>query len=213
MRLPCIGSAMLLTNAFGEQISTYCILDSDYYPREIIEKRYEQAKERNVRLHIWNKKEIENYLIVPSVIERIVKTKNKPPLSISIEAKLDEITEELKNETIDCFSQEIYNHDRSEGIATANKKAREFVRNHWSSVSKRLCLVSGKKVISKLSSWMKAEINVSFSVNTLLYEIKRHELDQEIICIEFYLSSISEAFMVSTLFRSWKNVRSPIFER
>jgi len=176
-----IGSAMLLTNAFGEQISTYCILDSDYYPREVIEKRYEQAKEKNVRLHIWNKKEIENYLIVPSVIERIVKTKNKPPLSVSIEAKLDEITEELKNETIDCFSQEIYNYDRSEGIATANKKAREFVRNHWSSVSKRLCLVSGKKVISKLSSWMKAEINVSFSVNTLLYEIKRHELDQEIV--------------------------------
>jgi len=33
------------------------------------------------------------------------------------------------------------------------------------------------------------------------------------ICIEFYLSSISEAFMVSTLLRSWKNVKSPIFQR
>ena len=41
-----IGSAMLLTNAFGEQISTYCILDSDYYPGGVVEKRYEDAKEK-----------------------------------------------------------------------------------------------------------------------------------------------------------------------
>lgn len=180
-----IGSAMLLTNAFGEQISTYCILDSDYYPHEVVKKRYDEADEKNVRLHIWNKKEIENYLIITSVIERIVNIKNKNDiiLSISIEDKIDQITDQLKDQTIDCFSQEFYNYDRSKGIASANDKARKFVKDNWSSVTKRLCVVSGKKVISKLSSWMNEEINVSFSASTLLYEIRLHELDQEIISV------------------------------
>lgn len=180
-----IGSAMLLTNAFGEQISTYCLLDTDYYPNEVIQKRYKEAKEKNVILHIWKKKEIENYLIVSSVIERIAKKKSKKKfsLSISIEDKIEAVTDELKDQTIDCLSQEFYNYDRSKGIAPANKKARTFVKAHWSNVPERLNIVSGKKMISKLSSWLNDEINVSFSSSTLLYEIKRHEIDEEVISV------------------------------
>jgi hypothetical protein len=178
-----VGSAMLLTNAFDEQIFTYCIFDSDYYPPDTIQNRYEEAAKKNVNLHIWKKKEIENYLIKSPVIERIIAQNGKygSPSVIEIESKIHEITSTLKNQTIDCFSQEFHSEERSKGIASANKKARKLVEKSWRTTSERLCVVSGKKTISKLSSWATENYGVSFGVNTLLYEIQLHELEQEFI--------------------------------
>jgi energy-coupling factor transporter ATP-binding protein EcfA2 len=180
-----VGSAMLLNNAFDEQISTYCVLDSDYYLESKINKRYEEAAKKNVNLHIWNKKEIENYLINPIVIQRIISKncKNGSPTIADIETAILEITSSLKDQTIDCFSQEYNNEERDKGIASANKKARLLVDNHWGSMSDRLCIVSGKKTISMLSAWATVNYQVSFGINTLLYEIQPNELDHEVVSV------------------------------
>jgi predicted ATPase len=178
-----IGSAMLLTNAFDEQIITYCILDSDYFPPEKIQKRKEEASTKNVVLHIWRRKEIENYLLVPDVIERVIsyRSQTNHPTINDIEAKIDEISESLKNHTIDCFSQEYYNLDRAKGIAAANRKARDLVYSKWTSNPGKSHIISGKKMISELSKWSTDTCGVSFGTNALLHEIKKNELDQEII--------------------------------
>ncbi|MBA4320248.1 MAG: ATP-dependent endonuclease [Flavobacterium sp.] len=178
-----IGSAMLLTNAFDEKIITYCILDADYYPPDTIQNRFEESEKKNVNLHIWSKKEIENYLIKSPVIERIItkNSKNGSPSVIEIERQIEKITSSLKDQTIDCFSQEFHNDDRKKGIASANKKARKLVENSWATISERLSIISGKKTISKLSSWSTKNYGVSFGANTLLYEIQLSELEQEII--------------------------------
>jgi len=164
-----VGSAMLLTNAFGQQIVTYCLLDSDYYPPKIIHDRYKDAADKNVHLHIWKKKEIENYLIQPSVIKRIIDQKENKgsPSVIEIENKINEITANLRDKTVDSFSQEFHIIARSNGIASANKKARKIVDDSWSTITGRVGIVSGKKVISKLASWAKENYGVSFSAYRL----------------------------------------------
>jgi len=178
-----IGSAMLLTNSFNEQISTYCVLDSDYYTPEIIQNRYKEAKERNVNLHIWSKKEIENYLIIPSTIARVIanKSNNGSPSVGEIENIINEITTSLKDQTIDCYSQEFHNSERAKGVASANEKARKLVDSSWASSSDRLNIVSGKRVISRLSSWATEDFGVSFGANTLLHEIQVGELAEEVV--------------------------------
>ncbi len=180
-----IGSAMLLKNAFDEQIITYCVLDSDYYPPEIIEKRNEEALRKNVVLHIWNRKEIENYLVIPNIIQRVIasRSQNSQPTISDIEMKIEEISESLKNETIDCYSQEYHNIERSRGIASANKKARELVNSRWTTNSEKLHVISGKTIISELSKWATESFGVSFSSSALLNEIQRNEIDQEIVAI------------------------------
>jgi hypothetical protein len=119
---------MLLRNAIGEEIMTYCILDADYYTEETKQKRIEEAVSRNVQLHIWSKKEIENYFVVPQAIFRIIAKKRAPniagPTVAEIVAKIEEIALSLKEETKDAIAQEIYNSDKSKGIASANKSAR-----------------------------------------------------------------------------------------
>ena len=54
-----VGSKMFLRNALGEEVIAYCLLDSDYHTREAISARYGDAKRVGVRLHIWQRKEIE----------------------------------------------------------------------------------------------------------------------------------------------------------
>jgi predicted ATPase len=61
-----VGSAMLLQNAGGEAITPFCILDSDYHIEDDIAERYAEAARRLVQLHIWRRKEIENYFDISS---------------------------------------------------------------------------------------------------------------------------------------------------
>lgn len=179
-----IGSAMLLKNAVGDDIITYCILDSDYYPPELKNKRLEEAKNKNVELHIWKKKEIENYLLIPDAIYRVlykrIRKKKELPKVNEIQKKINKIVSSLKNSTIDSFSQEIYNLDRSKGISSANRKARKIVEESWSSFDDRVSIVSGKEVFSKLSGWSQRKYGVSFGAPAILSEINRNEIDSEI---------------------------------
>jgi len=131
-----VGSAMLLSNAFDEQIITYCILDKDYYTPDTIKNRRDEAATKNVNLHIWSRKEIENYLIIPSVIQRIIVEKgaNGSPTIKEIENQIDEITNSLKDQTVDSYSQEFHNNERAKGISSANKKARALVNSGSSDI-------------------------------------------------------------------------------
>jgi hypothetical protein len=55
------------------------------------------------------------------------------------------------------------------------------VDSSWSRTIERLNVVSGKKVISKLSSWTTENYGVSFGVDTLLHAIQANEIEKEII--------------------------------
>ncbi|HWN95195.1 MAG TPA: AAA family ATPase, partial [Methylomirabilota bacterium] len=93
------GSSFFLKNAGGEDILTYCFLDSDYHHDEQIDARYAEAKTHGVELHIWSRKEIENFLIVPSAIQRVIafgcKAQKTPPTIEEVEEEIDRIAESL----------------------------------------------------------------------------------------------------------------------
>ena len=53
----------LFKNIFGEPVKCYVLLDRDYYPQVRIDEITNNLIEKKVRVHVWRKKEIENYLI------------------------------------------------------------------------------------------------------------------------------------------------------
>jgi hypothetical protein len=67
-----VGQSMFARNSLGQRVRVYCILDSDYHVPEELQKRRDDALQRRVDLHIWQRKEIENYFIIPDVIGRII---------------------------------------------------------------------------------------------------------------------------------------------
>jgi hypothetical protein len=188
-----VGSNMFLENAAGEGITTFCILDSDYHTAEEIEARMKDAKDRGVQLHIWKRKEIENYLLVPQAIQRLLArsiVKNKtPPTLEDIIAQLDVIAQNLKDEVLDSLASAIQHRNRGMDAGTANKKARERIEQLWQTADGRLSIISGKSALSALSQWGNHNFGASFSSLRVASELRSDEIDAEVKAV---VSSIEE---------------------
>lgn len=180
-----VGSTMLLRNSVGEAITTYCVLDSDYFSEEEKHQRMEQAIERNVELHIWQRKEIENYLIIPWAIYRLINLRlrdntNGPSIT-EVEDVIDRICGELVDDTCDALAQHYYNQDKASGLAHANRRARQRIEKAWKTREGRLAINSGKEILSRLSAWSQDNYCVSFGPLALAQQIRASELDNEIV--------------------------------
>ena len=180
-----VGSSMLLKNAGGQSIGVYCVLDSDYHTQEERENRMKDAEKAGVHLHVWSKKEIENYCLDPAVIQRTIQSRmskqKKPPSVDDIKKKLEKIIEELKCIVFDALSTEILARDRGLGVGGANKKAREQIEKAWKSLDTKIAIVSGKEVFSRLSKWSQEEYNVSINALLVARNMKLHEIPEEFV--------------------------------
>lgn len=185
-----VGSSLFLRNVGGEEIKAYCLLDSDYHTPAEIQARQQDSQVKNVRLHIWQRKEIENFLVAPSAIQRIIShTCNAPPTVDEIAIKLVEIAESKKSEVYDNFAESFYLEDKAKGLKAANEKARSYLDPIWNGESGRLQRVSGKALLSALSEWSKSLYGVSFGVATILSNLRREDLAKEVVDV---LTSIEE---------------------
>jgi hypothetical protein len=180
-----VGSSMLLKNAVGDEITIYCLFDRDYRSDEEIQERSQDAKKRNVQLHVWKRKEIENYLFVPGAIQRIIdreiRSKTAPPELTGIVDQANMIAEELKDQTVDALADALIHRDKKSGLTVANTRARERVKAAWQSSESRLAIISGKELISRLSAWSQDAFGVSISVAKLAQELKTEEIATEVV--------------------------------
>ncbi len=182
-----VGSSMLLKGSGGEEIAKYCILDSDYHTSDEVGERYRSAAEHCIGLHIWQKKEIENYVIFPATIARYLndkKRKGKNVTVIDVEAILNEICENLKDETHDLISEEYIRRHRPKNAAPeGNRYARGELRAKWTSLSGKLEIVSGKAVLSQISAWAQRNYGVSLNAYVLAKTMLADELDAELVAV------------------------------
>jgi putative AbiEii toxin of type IV toxin-antitoxin system len=171
-------------NAKGEKIASYCLLDRDFFPPEEIHERYAEAQQRGVRLHIWTKKEIENFLLVPEAIARLVASNLSEdgvgPSADRISEKIDELIDAMKVGITNAFAANLLPRDKRGGLPKANKRAREIVAAGWHSREGRWSIASGKAVISALSEWSKAEFGVSFGPSQIARSLLPAEVDPEV---------------------------------
>ena len=139
---------MLLENAGGTQIAKYCIFDSDYHSADEIAARYDKAAEQGIRLHIWRKKEIENYAIGPGAICRYINDHMKKGVKVTLEQisqHLEDLCERLKEDIMDQLSEEYIRRVRPKTAAReGNRYAREWLNARWTSLSGKLGTVGGK---------------------------------------------------------------------
>jgi hypothetical protein len=180
-----IGSSMLLRSAIGQDIRSYCIFDSDYHTPSQIAGRECQAREKEVNLHIWKRKELENYLLVPEAILRAVATVTRgtqPILTADlIGQKLFEFAGDLKDEVMDSFAAEFLVENRAGGPTQANRSAREHMALHWDTIAGRTSLVSGKVLLAKLSVWTQEHYGVTISPMRIARGMCRNEIAEEVV--------------------------------
>jgi energy-coupling factor transporter ATP-binding protein EcfA2 len=183
-----IGSSMfILRNAADQKVVSYCVLDSDYHPPEEIEERYDEARKRGIQLHVWRRKEIENYFLVPETIARLMRQrarrgKDAPSLA-EVKTKLDDIADALKTEVLAGYLGEYLHRYGADKHKKALAAANAVVDEAWAAPETRLARVSGKSVLSQLSEWAQTEFSITLSLRSLLNEVEPEELDAEFVSI------------------------------
>jgi hypothetical protein len=170
--------------SIGRDVRCYCIFDSDFHTPNQIANRLTEAGEKGVSLHVWQRKELENYLLVPEAIFRAVGSRARqiePSLNVeTIRCKLFELAGDLRNDVLDGYANEFLMENRSAGLTPANRMARERVAN-WENHDERLSLASGKIVLARLSSWLQETYGVAISSTRIARVMRRSEIADEII--------------------------------
>jgi predicted ATPase len=174
-----IGSAMLMDSTAGEEIRAYAIFDRDFHTHDQIQERYADAKKRQIELHIWGRKEIENYLIVPEAIHRLMAAAKEPPTLAIIQKLIERIVAKYRHEVTDDVSNEFLMESREGGIQNANRKARAQMKA-WDQDGGPIKLAPGKRILADLSNACKKKFNISFGVMKLARELKPNEIPSEI---------------------------------
>ena len=99
------GTSKLFYDETKGMIQCICLLDSDYYPRDMIKKRCDEASANHLKLHIWKRKEIENYLLEPEVLFRISK-QSQEKYDVFMK-ELEEVADEFRNRVFDQYAEHI----------------------------------------------------------------------------------------------------------
>jgi len=177
-----IRSKLPRVNGEGKPIVTYCFFDSDYHTDEEIDERYAEAVLHKVNLHVWRRKEIENYVLVPETIQRVIEShavKGRLATPKEVEAQLAEFAQALFDDTVDSLADELQRRERRLGVKGARSRAKDRVQDQASTYGLP-AVVSGKALVGDMSRWAKGRFGVSFSAVTLARHMTGSELAPEI---------------------------------
>lgn len=161
-------------------IKCYCLFDSDYHTQESIKAREDEAVEHHVNLHIWKRKEIENYAIEPKVILRYIqRNKRKGQITeLILQDKINQLVANLREKFIEDVAEEFRMENNKLAISTAMAKARERTKSLLNACP--LSVLPGKKMLKELSRWSKEKFGVSFNALNLVKTFHVDEIPGEI---------------------------------
>lgn len=170
------GASKLFFDETNGTVRCMCILDSDYFPLDLLEEKKTLAQKNNLILHIWNRKELENYVIEPRVLFRLtaLPKENYESFLQKFEALLDT----YQDDVFDQYAEHIVLY-RKCGHSTANKEARKYMNEHWKGVDGKLALVSGKKVLRDINRWMRSAYGVSCSLSKIIASFTENDVCDE----------------------------------
>lgn len=172
------GTSELFYHETDDTIKCYGILDRDYFLEETLEKTKEEAQKHYLRLHIWERKEIENYLLNPKVLFRM--TRQKEEMYSQFIDQFERIVDECEDEVLDAIAEE-YRREYPDKQAKANNYARSVLKKRWTNLDDKLCLVGGKKVLKKVRTWMKKEYNISPSNSAIIKHFTKEDICFEVV--------------------------------
>lgn len=206
------GMVEALKESVGNDINTFCIFDSDYFSSDEISKRNSDAKDLKIRLHIWKRKEIENYLVSPIILRALLRKRKvaKLPSLKELEDLIEIHLANLKAETFDSIAAEIHRSHREIGHVSANQSARALLEGRWNTFDGRISVVSGKRLISSLSEHCKKIYGVSFSPTSLARVMKPEYIHSEVVMVITAIEKCCEFIQATQRLHSIADIVSPL---
>lgn len=177
----------------GGKLLKAVIFDRDYRSKGEADKEIVQLKKIVDFAHIHARKEIENYLLEPAVIERALlqritehnkRTDEVVKCEESIEELLAKLTSTLKSRIESQFlsKRAAFEKVSRPGLdqATITEKLLDEFDKLWSELPKRLEIVPGKEMLSLLNQHLQSNYKVTLTASVIISPMRQDEVPDEI---------------------------------
>lgn len=175
-----LGAARLFYEETHGEIEAYCILDRDYHDDQEIQCLYARAEENHLHLHVWEKKEIENYALSPAAIARVAGIKEEQEVLEEFNAELFSELEKLAEGIKNSIADHLYQQDRTKGMPSYYlPKAEARLSCKWNTLADRLSISGGKEAVSLINEWIKSKYGKSSSLGKIIAALKPEDISPE----------------------------------
>jgi predicted ATP-dependent endonuclease of OLD family len=169
----------------------FAIYDKDYYCNEEINDISQQLKADLTHAHIHKRKEMENYLLIIPVLERVLEkqiaTKNKRneikiAKTKSISEYLEAITQSQKVEAQSQYIAKRLAFQNGTGIdgSTTSRLAIEEIEKVWTDLHTRMCIIPGKTTLRALRQAIQDDLGVNLTDVQIIDEFDYHEIPDDL---------------------------------
>jgi len=180
-----------LRNTLGTDVNIGAVYDHDYWCDEQIIETVEALSDELTFAHIHKRKELENYLLIPSVLSRTLKkviserekrTGEKIHIDEMLEDILEKITMSLKADVQGQYIGKFCEYNKSCGkdSATLSSEAINRFDSKWKSLETRLEIMPGKKVLRKLRTYVNDKWSVSLTDVKIIDEFLLDEIPSDL---------------------------------
>ena len=171
----------------GKEIEFAVILDRDYRPEDEIAEMVDRLAKSITITHVHGRKEIENYLLIPELLDQAIKAavedraRKIPQLKLTpmpAAEILEYITNDLKNELQGQYSARNLDYHKGSGTdqAVIISETHAWFEMQWSDLATRIPIVPGKNIFSLLNKYLQDTYKISISTRDVLKELRRDDV-------------------------------------
>jgi hypothetical protein len=166
----------LTDDLLGQSVAVQAILDRDYRPEAACRSVKQRLRRVGVVAHVWRRKELESYLLVPTAMARLSGAD-----AAWAQAELEGIAAGLENEVFARFSferQRVAAHDHR---VQALEDAKAEFDAVWQSHDERLAMCPPKDLLSDLNKKLQAGGWSTLSFEALAKALTEDEVPSEVV--------------------------------
>jgi len=189
-----LSFARVFEKAVGSSVNIGVIYDRDYLPEEEVTRIIAELEEHLELAHIHDRKEIENYLLIPTALERVIKKgilerEKRQGIQCTIELSLatilDDVTTVMHSDIQGQYMAKrtkFFEHSKIDG-ATINAQTINIFSTKWNKMETRMEVVPGKDVLRKVREIVQDKFSINLTDYKIIDEININEIPQNLIVL------------------------------
>jgi AAA domain, putative AbiEii toxin, Type IV TA system len=167
----------LLKDLLEGSVKVLVLLDRDYRTEGQCRAVRDRLHRLGIQCHIWQRKELESYLLVPSVIARL----SGAPVA-DVETALVAAADQQREAV---FARQLAERTRTEvdarrhAVEVTESHQREFEKR-WTKVRERPHWCNAKELLGSLNNWLVAEDYKPVGADQIARKMRAHEIPHEL---------------------------------
>ena len=187
------ASAWGIEKTLGTPLCIGAVFDRDYWPEERIAEMVAELGTHVPLVHVLARKEMENYLLQPAVLQRAVergvrdrarRLNEKAPAVDAVDSLLERATQTFRDDAQSQYlARRLDQHDRSgrsHDRATVTKATIEWFKGEWSDLVTRVCIVPGKRVLAELRRLARETYSINLTDHQIISCFTKADVSEDL---------------------------------